>query len=268
MTVGAGGFSQPGAPGRLSALTVNLRFGLAQDGPDSWPLRRRSVRRLLKRYTADFMVFQEVNDFQADALARDLPSHRCIGLRRPAPRFWQNNLIFYHRRWQCRRKHHFYLSPTPDIPSRSRESRWPRQCTLGAFVRPPFEIGCVTTHFDFSSAVQVAAARRVRREVDAKLGGLPVLLMGDFNAGPDSPCRRELSSPTPIPDGCRFRSVFTPPYPGTHHGFSGQSTGEQIDWILHSGKIQATGCRVVAQPFDRRYPSDHFPLYAEFALPS
>ena len=252
---------------RLATLSFNLRFGLARDGANKWSLRRKAVGDLLAAYPADFMVFQEVNAFQAHALAGDLPNHGCIGLRRPAPEFWQNNLIFYHHRWRCLRHRHFFLRPTPGIPSRFRESRWPRQCTLGVFTCRSHEIVCVNTHLDFKSSVQVAGARMIRKAVDREGPGLPALLMGDFNTGPDSPCRQALTGPARSNGRCRFRSVFTAPYPGTHHGFTGTATGDQIDWILYSGRLKPTGCRIIRDTFDGRYPSDHFPVYAEFELP-
>jgi endonuclease/exonuclease/phosphatase family metal-dependent hydrolase len=248
----------------LTALTLNLRFGLAADGANSWPHRRRAVLALLAAFPVDFMAFQEVNDFQADELHRALPTHDAIGQRRPAPPFWQNNLIFFHRRWRCDLVMHFYLSPTPTLPSRSRRSRWPRQCSLGLFSCKDRRIACVSTHFDFDSAVQVASARQIQRTLQIIPAPFPVLLMGDFNAAPESPCHTVFTAPKPGSAYRRFQSVFSPPYPGTHHGFSGTSTGDHIDWILYSGSIIPVGCRIVRDRFENRYPSDHFPLYARF----
>ena len=56
----------------LSVLTLNLRFGLADDGPDSWQYRKRCFTAFFEKYRADFMGFQEANDFQIDFIHKIL----------------------------------------------------------------------------------------------------------------------------------------------------------------------------------------------------
>ena len=79
----------------FSALSLNLRFGLADDGPNSWRYRKRVYPALLEKQNADFIGFQEANDFQIEYLDRILANYNYIGKRSPAPSFWQNNVIFY-----------------------------------------------------------------------------------------------------------------------------------------------------------------------------
>ena len=69
----------------FSILSLNLRFGLADDGPQAWVHRRPLLRRFIEAHDCDFMVFQEANDFQIDFLAECLPEYALIGKRHPAP---------------------------------------------------------------------------------------------------------------------------------------------------------------------------------------
>ena len=78
----------------IHIIDLNLRFGLADDGPNSWTQRRRAYPELLKAWPADFYTFQEANDFQVEELAALLPEYSCIGRREPAPEDWQHNIIF------------------------------------------------------------------------------------------------------------------------------------------------------------------------------
>ena len=119
----------------FSVMTFNLRFGLAKDGPNAWKHRKKLIPGLFQAYPVDFIGCQEVNDFQADDLAAILGDYRLIGRRKPAPTFWQNNIIFFRKDWQLQNTEQFYLSAMPVMPSRSHNSRWPRQCTIGAFQR-------------------------------------------------------------------------------------------------------------------------------------
>jgi len=250
----------------FSILTLNLRFGLADDGPNSWQNRKKSVATLLANYPVDFFGFQEANDFQIDDLDNILTDYNFIGKRSLSPSFWQNNIIFYNKAWSCIYKEHFFLSPTPTIPSRFRKSLWPRQCTIGMFQKNNRRLVCANTHFDFDVSVQIKSANLIIERLSELPDGVPAILMGDFNASPMSPCHniftgkdRKKTDKTPS-----FKPVFKEPFSGTHHGFTGIANGDQIDWILYHGTITPMDCSVIRDTIDGIYPSDHFPLYASF----
>jgi len=251
----------------ISVFTLNLRFGLADDGPNSWKFRKKGFPDLLNEFLSDFMAFQEVNDFQENFLERLLDGYYYIGKRKPAPRFWQNNLIFYESSWQCLGWEHFFLSATPDIPSRSPGSKWPRQCTIGLFSRGNKRVILINTHFDFDEQIQIESAQYIVKRLLKYPPEIPAILLGDFNCPPSQPCHKVFTGEEPeltVEGGRFFKPVFSKPYPGTHHGFSGEAGGNQIDWIMYSGNIRPVKWGVVRDKFAGVYPSDHFPLYAVF----
>jgi endonuclease/exonuclease/phosphatase family metal-dependent hydrolase len=241
----------------FSVLSLNLRFGLAKDGENDWAYRKALFPELMQRYGADFMAFQEVNDFQATFLDELLTGHGFIGKREPAPAFWQNNLIFYTRDWRCLDHRHFFLSHTPHIPSRFRQSRWPRQCTLGAFARGERRLRVASTHFDFDPRVQAQSARVLLDQLADFYPDTPVLVMGDFNAPPQGACFEAF-----VQHG--FHLAFEHRFPATHHGFTGRTDGDHIDWLLYQGPIRPTSSQVIQKPVQGKWPSDHFPVRAAF----
>jgi len=97
-------------------------------------------------------------------------------------------------------------------------------------------------------------------------------MVGDFNATPDDGCYQILTGTTPQtqPAGYDksgmpfFEDVFEQPFPSTHHGFTGQTEGDHIDWVLYRGKIEPKERMVIHDVFNGRYPSDHFPLFVRF----
>lgn len=251
----------------LTVLTLNLRFGLADDGPNSWQYRKTIIASLLKKYPADFIGFQEANDFQIDFLNENLSGYNYIGKRTPAPYFWQNNIIFYKSTWKCTHYEHFFLSPTPRIPSRGRESIWPRQCTIGVFKKNDRMLICVNTHFDFSASVQVESARLILKQLSCLPPDLSAILLGDFNTTPDSACHRIFTGQDHEKGTGKsrsFQNAFSEPFPGTIHNFSGNARGGHIDWILYRGRIIKKNCKIIQDSVNGNYPSDHFPLYASF----
>ncbi len=251
--------------GKFAVITLNLRFGLAEDGANGWGFRKKHFPTFFQKYAVDFFCFQEANDFQVRFIEQCLPDYRLVGERSPAPPFWQNNIIFFHRSWHCHHKAHLFLSPTPSIPSRFQDSRWPRQCTIGMFEKGKHSVTCVSTHFDFSAVVQERSARIIIDELSTLPSNMPVILMGDFNTTPSSPCYRLLTGTAPTTRlSSSFKNVFNSPFPGTYHGFSGKQDDRHIDWILYRGHVTPLSQAVITQPFGNQYLSDHFPVIAEF----
>jgi endonuclease/exonuclease/phosphatase family metal-dependent hydrolase len=250
----------------VSVLSLNLRFGLADDGANSWQYRKKSIAKLLGKYRTDFFCFQEANDFQTEYLSGILSEYQFIGRRSPSPSFWQNNIIFFKKTWTCLVKDHFFLSPTPEMPSRFYKSLWPRQCTLGIFRKNAHRLLCVNTHFDFKESVQVESAKLVMKRLSGHPNDVPVILTGDFNTAPPSPCYEVFTGNhrKSVRKTIYFNDAFHPPFPGTHHGFTGNTGGDHIDWILYRGRIVPKDCKVIQDTIDGVYPSDHFPLYATF----
>ncbi len=250
----------------FSVITLNMRFGLADDGFNSWQYRQKCFPSFLEKYDVDFFGFQEANDFQIDFLNKILTEYNFIGQRNKTPSFWQNNIIFYKKTWTCIYQDHFFLSPTPMVPSRFRKSIWPRQCTIGLFKNRNRKLLCVNTHFDFDSSIQVESAKIIMARLINMLPVAPVILVGDFNAIPMSPCYNIFTGGDKAltSKNSYFNNVFTRPFPGTHHGFSGDRDGDHIDWILYQGKIVVKDCLTIRETVDGLYLSDHFPLYAVF----
>ncbi|MBW1740819.1 MAG: endonuclease/exonuclease/phosphatase family protein [Deltaproteobacteria bacterium] len=249
---------------RISVLSLNLRFGLADDGPNAWDYRKESVVKLFKGQSPDLIATQEANHFQIDFLAENLSEYRYIGRRHPAPKFWQDNILFYRKTIVCQEDVHFFLSQTPHIPSRSFESRYPRQATLGLFHLNGEPLICIDTHFDFEAPAQMGAARVIKDHLSSYGDEIPTILMGDFNATPESLCYQWLTGKTL--NGLDFNETFKKPYPSTFHCFTGEPTGGYIDWILYRKPLGLSACEVLQGPIDGIYPSDHFPVRAVFEL--
>ena len=249
-------------------MSLNLRFGLAEDGPNAWRFRKGLLAGLFERCPADFIGFQEVNRFQAVDLDTYLPEYCSVGKREPAPRFWQSNIIYYKKEWKLVAHQHFYLSPTPSIPSRSRASKWPRQCTLGIFCREHRRLICVDTHLDFNPSVQAESAAIILDRLSAVQPQAPAIIMGDFNATASGPHFKLFTgidgkSPAGYPV---FASALKEPYPATYHGFSGRTDGECIDWIFFTeDSLDLVDTRVIQNhAAGGTYYSDHYPVVASF----
>ncbi|MEX1350238.1 MAG: endonuclease/exonuclease/phosphatase family protein [Desulfobacterales bacterium] len=257
---------KPAVTKGFSTLTLNLRFGLADDGVNSWDHRKEALPALFKKYDSDFIGLQEANDFQIDYLAKILIGYEFIGKRSPAPPNWQNNVIFFKRKWAPEVYQHLFLSKTPTIPSKFRDSRWPRQCTIGMFTSNNRTLICINTHFDFAENVQTNSAVLIMEQLSKLPPNVPAIILGDFNATPKQNCYGVFTGENDKYSfkGPWFKNAATKPLLGTYHGFKGRTDGDHIDWILYRGNIAPANYNVEVSTFEGIYPSDHFPVYAKF----
>jgi endonuclease/exonuclease/phosphatase family metal-dependent hydrolase len=246
-------------PASFSVMTMNLRFGLAKDDKNRWERRRDVVKAFLEQMNTDFIGFQEVNHFQAEFLKNTLTQYGHIGWYNRNHPWWQSNIIFFHKDWTRLGYRHHFISRFPDIPSKMPGSWWPRQCVAGWFEKQGTNLLMANTHFDFNPKVQARSAGMVAGFLKRFPPGLPVVITGDFNTGHDSSAFKTFRAHG-------FKEVFEADPPGTFHGFTGRTDGRHIDWILYRGGIRPVFRRVLTFHQESQYPSDHFPVTADFHL--
>ena len=254
----------------LRVMAFNIRYGTAADGDNHWNLRKDLVVETIRRFDPDILGTQEVLHFQAQFLREKLPEYDFVGVGRDdgAEKGEYAAIYFKRARFQKIREGHFWLSQTPDVPgSISWDSSLTRLCswaTLRLQEPPGIEVHCFNTHFDHrGAAARHESAKLMRSRIDALGPGAAVIVIGDFNAGADSPPYTALvAKEPPLLDTFRAAGPAARPEEGTFHGFSGKPGAARIDWILAGGAFEVLSAEVDRFHRDGRYPSDHFPVTA------
>ncbi len=244
-------------PADITVMTVNLRFGLADDGDNRWSHRKHLMEQLLRRYPADLIGFQESNHFQTEFLSSILEGHHFFGWHNKSIERWQSDPIYYRKDWKCLRHKHRFLSETPEVESRLPGSKWPRQCVIGLFEWNGRQLIMANAHFDFDEPIQQRSAELLLGFLEDFPQNAPVIITGDFNAKPGS-------SAYTVFTAAGFSEVFENHYTSTFHEFTGKDTGYHIDWILYRGDLAPTNRKIITDSFDGRFPSDHYPVRAGF----
>jgi endonuclease/exonuclease/phosphatase family metal-dependent hydrolase len=91
--------------------------------------------------------------------------------------------------------------------------------------------------------------------------GIPAVLTGDFNCGPESDVITILDQSGFI-NAYSILSGKSASVGQTFHGFNGGDTGEPIDYIFVTPEVQITSVQVDRSMYNGRYPSDHYPVTA------
>ncbi|HEY6643733.1 MAG TPA: endonuclease/exonuclease/phosphatase family protein [Povalibacter sp.] len=249
-------------------MTFNIRLPLTSDGANRWDARRELVVQMLRTENPDVIGTQELFKRQGDELVALLPQYIWFGAGRGGGDDDEHMGVFYRKdRLRVLDSGNFWLSDTPEIAgSRSWGNLYPRLVTWARFERiaDGATFTAYNTHLPYRDEDEAARVRGADL-IGARLEKLPtdenVILTGDFNTTPDSPVHATLTA--------RFADAWiaSPERSGpegTFHDFTGRPD-RRIDWILFRGPTLLR-TRTVTTHVEGRYPSDHFPVVAEFEL--
>lgn len=262
----------------LRVMSFNIRYANPADGPDAWPNRREMVARLMHFHAADLVGAQEVLKGQLDDLERLLPEYGWVGVGRDDGReAGEFCPILYRRsRLEVLASETFWLSETPDRPSKSWDSSLNRIVTWARLRdrRTGLTFVHFNTHFDHRGEEARRQSARLLRERAARLAGeMPFIVTGDFNATSESEPYRILAQAEAIEGAGPFLDAQALA-PFGHHGPKGTFWGfgetcvpdKRIDFIFVRTGIAVLRYGHLSDTYDGRHPSDHLPVLAEVAI--
>jgi len=276
----------PESPATLSVLTLNLWHDA---GP--WERRRALVRRWLDALDPDLVGFQEAlrgPDWdQVAELLEDRPYHVEYGR---ASTFWRDPADAEGRpaadefgnavasRWPIRERDVLGLPGSGDAETRA---------ALSVTVEAPAPVGPFSftcTHLNWKFRHGAVREKQVIAVCDRVLarrrrGGFPPLLVGDFNAEPDSAEIRYVTGRQSLGersvaflDAWQLAGGGGPGFTWSNandHARPNLEPDRRIDYVFagfprRDGTGQILRCRVVCDAAeDGVWPSDHFGVYAE-----
>lgn len=247
----------------LRVLSANIRFGSADDGDHSWDKRSAFCVETLLAAKPDILGLQEALGFQVAAVHGAFADHTLIGEGRDGRGKGEwCALLVDSRRFSIRASGTFRLSPKDEVGAMGWDAACTRIATWAELVDhsssdEPFLV--INTHFDhmgkearLKSAELLVQWGKARQKARVPM---PVVLMGDLNAGEESPPLLTLTK-------AGLRDTFGLKHPesdesGTFHGFRGGRGGKRIDFVLVSETWRVEEAWIDWTEKDGRYPSDH-----------
>ena len=254
----------------LTVMSFNIRYGTARDGANAWEHRRDLLLATVTAADPDILGVQEALRFQLDELGTALPDHAVLGVGRDdgVAAGEYAALLIRRERFAVDTSGTFWLSDTPETPgSMSWGNRITRICTW-AVLRDRVtggRLAVFNTHLDHESQpARERGAGLIAERIERVARGLPVLVLGDFNAGEDNPALARLRTAGFVDT---YRVVDPDPAgDGTFSEFLGDSTGAKIDYILMRGDWVVASADILRRRGGMRDPSDHFPVIARLSL--
>lgn len=247
-------------------MTFNIRLDIGSDGKNAWPRRKALVVKTIKSFSPDLLGLQEVLPSQAKYLAEQLPELNSVGGGRESDRRGEASPILYCRsRYDLLAAGMFWLSDTPEVPgSKTWGNQYPRVCTWARLFdrQQSITLLVVNTHWDHESQrARMAGANLIVDRLSKIIKRSDALiLMGDFNAGPENPARQVLKQSHLVE--AYSLAHHSKAEVGTYHAFSGKPSTDKIDAIYLNSRWLVKTAEIDQRSFEDRFPSDHFPVNA------
>ena len=279
---------RPTKPARVRALTFNIRYDFKNDGRNRWQNRVEIVAKQILEAKPMVVCLQEDKAHQVEDLKPLLKGYAFLGRGRNATGSGERCSILYDKKFfKAKSNGDFWLSDTPDkAGSNTWGDKYPRKVTwvLLEAKKGKAQLLVLNTHLTEGKDKRAWNLRTKGTEVIrdwllAKLGSgkkgkkskrgpqIGVMVTGDFNSGEGTDPYKVLTGD----DTLRLRDVWTEArpadaHPGTFGGFKGLKTRDRIDWILVGGNIRVARAGKLDKEVDGRWPSDHYPVFAELDI--
>lgn len=245
----------------LDLMSFNVRYDNPDDDPN-WDARVGPILTMLGERRPDVIGTQEALHHQVLDLAAGLPDHAWVGVGRDDGVTAGEFAAVFYRSSEFRLVDDgtFWLSETPDVPSRGWDAALPRVVTWVELQR----IGqkdtffVFNTHFDHEGVTaREESAALLAERVSTIAAGRPAFVMGDLNVLPSSPVLDPILATM---DDSRTSAQVTDTV-GSFNAFVAPTGFWSIDYVFHDHG-RATVFETVDDDYGVSFISDHFPVVA------
>jgi endonuclease/exonuclease/phosphatase family metal-dependent hydrolase len=261
----------------IRVMSFNIRNSYARDGENHWEGRKDLVYNVIRDYAPHVLGLQEANSFQLKELSNEFPQYGKVGEGSMGGAKGQYSaILFLEERFKLTDSGSFWLSETPVEPSKSWGSAHHRICTWAELLDKESQhtIYIYNTHMDDGSRkAREKGALMIMDHIQKKAESSPFVFMGDFNAQEDSEALKIIKGNFEAGQkiGIQMVDSFRVLYPnrkkvGTYNGFTGQSDGPKIDYIMVRPSMKVIEASILQTNREGRYPSDHFPVTAHLRI--
>lgn len=262
-------FDSPAQTHRFASF--NVRYDNPNDVGNLWKDRLPHVISLIQFHQIGLFGTQEGLSHQVKQLSEGL-GYEFLGVGRDdgAEKGEYTAILFDPKLYKLEDSGTFWLSPTPEKPSKGWDASLNRICSWGRFkAKDGKRFYIFNIHYDHigqqareeSSKLVAAKIKEINKE------SLPTIWMGDFNVTPDNAAYQTIISNPAWKDA---RLVSKIPAYGPKGSFSAFDWDRMpdgiIDHIFVHGKVDVIRHGILTDNYGKKYPSDHFPILVEIEL--
>lgn len=264
----------------IKVVSFNLRRDFGPQRKNKWETRKELAAKTICDSNADIIGVQEFLPMMRKDLKNLLKGYSIFGTGRLKGKNPNNDehsdIIIKNKQVEITRCNTFWLSNHPETPSRARLAVYPRICTVAEvkIKKSGRRLRVFNTHFDhISPFARTFGARLILDQIHRfnETDPLPTIVMGDFNAKPNSKAVRMMRENLSGYHDVKLKDIYgflDTMIGNTYHGFKGtvKSKFRPIDYIFVSDDIEVVSASVDTTCYEGAYPSDHYPISAVLKL--
>ena len=264
----------------IKVVSFNLRRDFGPQRKNRWETRKELAAKVIEQSNAEIIGVQEFLPNMRKDLKELLDGYSIFGRGRLSGKKPNNDehsdIIIKNDQVEVSRYRTFWLSKKPETPSRAMFAVYPRICTVAEvkLKKSGRRLRVFNTHFDHVSPLARSfGAKLILEQIHNanQTDPLPTIVMGDFNAKPNSKAVRMMRENLSGYQDVRLQDIYDSVEQligNTYHGFKGKikQKFKPIDYIFVSDDFQIVNASVDTSSFDGAYPSDHYPISATLRL--
>ena len=253
--------------GHITMMSANVRCLTPLDlGKKSWFYRADLLMEDIASQAPGIIGFQEATQWQYNYLVASMPQYDSVIDYRDTSIASEGCPIFYHKdQYTLVDKGSFWLSETPEVMSKDWGAAHYRICSYVILKENASGKSFVVfnTHLDHVSDEARIKGIAVVLDKIAQFGGLPAVIMGDFNAVEGSETYKSVTQDFL---DARYEAAETrDSY--TYQNWGNLESAKRLDYFMISKEgITALRYDVIPAVHDGVYASDHCPIVLELKL--
>ncbi len=250
----------------ISIVSANVRTWSPTDIlKKSWFYRADLLLETVADKQPDIIGFQEVTRMHYGYLTENLKGYDNVMQYRDDSKLSEGCPIFYRAdKFELVDKGYFWLSETPEEMSKDWGAACYRICSYVILKDTDGrELVVFNTHLDhISDEARINGIRVVLDKIE-QFGGMPSVIMGDFNADEKS---ETYAAVTENFNDAKYQTDNTESG-ATYQNWGKALDRENIDYFMISKEgITVNEYDILNTTYDGVYPSDHFPIYLNISL--
>ena len=247
--------------GKITIVSANARCYTPGDlFKKSWFYRAPLLVRTLADAAPDIIGFQEVTWLHRSYFDRALQGYDYVLDYRDDSYLSESCPIYYNtNKFTLTDKGSFWLSETPETMSKGWNAAHYRICSYVILTQKADgkQLVVFNTHLDnVSEEARINGIQLVLEKIKV-FGGMPSVIMGDFNAEETS---LTYAAATKLFDDAKYQTEDTDSG-STYHGYGMDWSYDNLDYFMISKTgIGVESYKVLRNTFNGTYPSDHYPI--------
>ena len=252
------------------ATTINIKWDDPNEGNNRWDLRKSDLVNFIQYEQPLILGLQEALYHQLQYLDSALVNYGWVGVGRDAGDLSGEfcPILVDTTVFQINASGTFWLSETPESPSKGWDAALPRIATYAALthLERNEKLFVLNTHFDhMGQQARNESVKVIQYQLKDLVDHDQIIVMGDLNLEPNTSAIRSLVN-SGWQDAYHAAQVRFGPE-ATFNGYQYEkSLSRRIDYIFLSQTFKVLKYKVSSNMIEQRYLSDHFPVTVVFEL--